>query len=705
MVNYTMKCTFWGWQNGKWSEATLVFYNPFQMAISSSKAYPIWAFLIALCWNWSSASSFTELSGQWKFIAGKLLIPQDFSLAASKTVQVPGYWDYGGEPNVGTYQREIALPPSHKTRALRIPEQALAYKLWVNDSLMATKGVVSLNPEQIVPAMGDQIIMLPRDSICKITLQIASNDSERGGFSAALEMGDPDELQGKRNQLLIIDALVVGALLILALYQLILYLHNPRQAYLALALLCVVWALSFFAGGTGGRLSLAFFPGLTYEVLIKLEVLSLVTLAPLVLLFVRDSFLGVVPRWFLYGVGVLSGLTTLLILVFPFSTWVWIVTPWQLFSFALTIPGFIKLGKAIKRGVSGGVPLVLGFITLELTGINDVLYDMRLIQTGYYLQYAILFLVLSFAYVLSKHYAESYNALEENQDLKRTIDKQSEYLRQVSMARRHLEQILNAVQEPLFVFREDGEILYSNKPCIDLMGHADGQKQARLCDWLFPGIEQNILPETVQDILFQHANGEKVELCVNSRALFVGEDSFTLCLLSQETTKQTQEILAAANRKKERSEIGELLEQAYSMQREQSHSRLARILRTLEEGYDELRKLVQPRDEQTQKMARLGSELLRDTIDLWCQAYPDKSKVELARESGIWSVYMNRDGWERTQTLDRYLSEKTFPEQPRWSKVIETVEFVLAGPNIRELEARKKVEADLKILQAQLQEG
>jgi two-component system sensor histidine kinase ChiS len=50
----------------------------------------------------------------------------------------------------------------------------------------------------------------------------------------------------------------------------------------------------------------------------------------------------------------------------------------------------------------------------------------------------------------------------------------------------------------------------------------------------------------------------------------------------------------------------------------------------------------------------------------------------LAEESGIWSAYIEKDGYVRTQTLDRYLSKKNLPARPRWKNIIATAEFVMA---------------------------
>lgn len=52
-------------------------------------------------------------------------------------------------------------------------------------------------------------------------------------------------------------------------------------------------------------------------------------------------------------------------------------------------------------------------------------------------------------------------------------------------------------------------------------------------------------------------------------------------------------------------------------------------------------------------------------------------KFDLARSSRLWTVYTNPDGWERTQTLDKYFDLNTLPKRPNWKKVLATADFVL----------------------------
>jgi DNA-binding response OmpR family regulator len=73
-------------------------------------------------------------------------------------------------------------------------------------------------------------------------------------------------------------------------------------------------------------------------------------------------------------------------------------------------------------------------------------------------------------------------------------------------------------------------------------------------------------------------------------------------------------------------------------------------------------------------------QLLVDTIKLsllYWELTTGKSKLDLAEESGIWSVYMDRFGSRSTKTLDRYMKIQTLPQKPRTLQVIRTADYVL----------------------------
>ncbi|WP_164551215.1 tetratricopeptide repeat protein [Shewanella khirikhana] len=69
-------------------------------------------------------------------------------------------------------------------------------------------------------------------------------------------------------------------------------------------------------------------------------------------------------------------------------------------------------------------------------------------------------------------------------------------------------------------------------------------------------------------------------------------------------------------------------------------------------------------------------DLMIYSVDAWEQS-SRQSRIELAEQSGIWRVSID-EGRLRTRSLDRYLSIRTLPRNPRWREVLRTGHYVLA---------------------------
>lgn len=66
--------------------------------------------------------------------------------------------------------------------------------------------------------------------------------------------------------------------------------------------------------------------------------------------------------------------------------------------------------------------------------------------------------------------------------------------------------------------------------------------------------------------------------------------------------------------------------------------------------------------------------LMNEALSVW-QKGTGKSKICLAEQSKIWSVYLDRSS-AQTRTMDKYFLEQTLPKKPRWRDVLRTASYV-----------------------------
>ncbi|HEY9050314.1 MAG TPA: hypothetical protein VIQ03_02140, partial [Gammaproteobacteria bacterium] len=78
-----------------------------------------------------------------------------------------------------------------------------------------------------------------------------------------------------------------------------------------------------------------------------------------------------------------------------------------------------------------------------------------------------------------------------------------------------------------------------------------------------------------------------------------------------------------------------------------------------------------------------------------------KSKLDLAEESRIWPVYIDKST-PTTRTLDKYLHIDSCPKNPRCQRVIDTAEFVLKRLGDRQTPYQQKLVESLESLRQAL---
>jgi two-component system, sensor histidine kinase ChiS len=127
-------------------------------------------------------------------------------------------------------------------------------------------------------------------------------------------------------------------------------------------------------------------------------------------------------------------------------------------------------------------------------------------------------------------------------------------------------------------------------------------------------------------------------------------------------------------------------------------------LQTLKELGGEFTRLVDKAEGKGSDKKHLKRELLVDvmtqTLNYW-ENESGKSKFELAENSQLWKVYLDRSTLQ-TRTLDKYLHIETLPKTPRWRTVLSTIDYVLENcdSDTRQREKIEKLRLQLQRLLA-----
>ena len=234
-----------------------------------------------------------SLNGEWAFYWDIVVSQEQGNLLSGiepdHYVMVPSYWDELVEidseitaQGTATYALEILVPPVRKTLALKFLNITPNAEIYVDGIRMAEIGIVDQDPA--ISRSGNNTMVIPLSNVGEsiyLTVSVSNYHNVNGGLNRPIEIGFFEDILRNRERRLSMDAIFLGGLLLMGLYQFMLFLlHRSRKAPLFMAMFCLL--AFFFSGFKHEMVLLALYPGWDGEVRTKFIFLSL-ALVPLVL--------------------------------------------------------------------------------------------------------------------------------------------------------------------------------------------------------------------------------------------------------------------------------------------------------------------------------------------------------------------------------------------------------------------------------------
>lgn len=374
-------------------------------------------------WNFATDGP-VALSGEYEFYWQQLLLPETFSQAQqpeiSGFIPVPAAWNdcelNGAKlPGIGyaTYRLTVLLKDSvSEDLALKLFDMGTAYAVFVNAKKILSVGQAGPTPETTIPGYMPQIVdfVLDSDRI-ELIYQVSNFHHKRGGAWELIYLGTDEQLNIIRERRLALDLILFGGILIMGLYHLTLWRLRKNDVSLCFfGLLCLCIAIRLLT--TVERYLLHIFPGINWELFVKIEYLSAYLGIPIFALFIYTLF----PRNFHKPVIalivvvdlVLSGIVALV----PAKIFTQTLFFYQVFTLLCLFYTLIVLILGTARKQEGAAVILFGFLILSATFVNDALDANGIIQTGHFIQLGLFTFIFSHAYLLSSRYSKAFTTIE-----------------------------------------------------------------------------------------------------------------------------------------------------------------------------------------------------------------------------------------------------------------------------------------------------
>ncbi|OGS36944.1 MAG: hypothetical protein A2293_07115 [Elusimicrobia bacterium RIFOXYB2_FULL_49_7] len=458
---------------------------------------------------------------------------------------------------------------------------------------------------------------------------------------------------------------IIISLFVLGFHNIIVYvLRRKDRSPLYFGIFCLLYSINTWVSSS--YIS-AIFPHLSWLLLRKIDIITIMLSIPSFILFMHTFFPDEKNRLIQKGGQILTLLFILPAAVFSDDR---LDRVFQFFYpvILMTTLYCIFIGiRAVRHRRSDAKSILLGISILSLAGINDILWALGIAHTAVFMPLATFVFTGIYSWLLSKRFANAFAGSErlakellENQRLRDEMEHRIQQEQHLYQTQRRLTGLLHTINDPLCAVNDIGTIEFCNRAFEELSGLSLVQLAGKPIDHYIDRNNKNYGITTVP--------------------LELEDDDLSVLLFKMTDTRSTENNAAVnlieelnKNRKRIRSLETLLVNANPDMMRNNIH--LSHDLEMIDTALEQMRQLLSPDLDLRQKKI-LGSKLITLTIQYWTEC-TGKTKADLARESGLWAIYINPDGWERTQTLDRYLSDKTFPKIPRWQKIIKTANFVL----------------------------
>lgn len=361
--------------------------------------------------SWHSNATFS-LDGEWQFVWGELVDPQQSKDKIWETVKFPKRWtslEYAGKKlaarGVATYQLTLLLPEKSKGLGLNMPDVYTSYALYLNGELLAANGKPHSDPQLAAPHWERKLLAIP-DGIDSLhfVLHIANHWHSKGGPYKTIFVGDLAEFKTKRQLDNAYDLVLFGCLLMGGLFFLGLYSFGKQdKVMLFFALFCLTYAYRII--GTHNYVLHHLLPDLSWFVTVRLEYISLFTGIGFFCLYTLRLYPVESSKRIMWTVVGINAALALLSLLSPPAVFTTTITPFLVLMFGFTFYTFWVYYKAYRNKRLGSgyalwstavVLLVMLLINFQYFGI--IMPDKIIVFTGYLLFFFLQSLILSYRF-------------------------------------------------------------------------------------------------------------------------------------------------------------------------------------------------------------------------------------------------------------------------------------------------------------------
>ncbi len=476
-----------------------------------------------------------KLDGSWEFYWLRLYASEDFKkekIPVIRYAKLPGTWNdkktisdgtQFGDLGHATYRLNIKLKKDI-SYGLKLQEMNCAYNLFLNGKLILSNGTVSDNPWEMKPQFLPQYALFtPENADNEIILQISNYTYFKGGSVHSILIGSEKKIIIKRAIDVDKDLIVLGMLLIIGLYHfLVFFIRRKDISLLFFSLGCI--SLTIRTALQTEMVITTMYPEFNWFILILLRHVSSYLSGLWLILFLWSLFTKEISKFFI-SAHIIFALSYIYIILFtPPAVFSSIQSPFLIFYILSLVYLFFILFTLLIKKKQFSFIVLFGFFILAGTIINDQLFYMGVIQTGYIIPFGMIFFILSQSIILALKFNIAYDnvenltikLIEENKkiemsniDLEKKVFERTELINsqksvlddQILMARK-IQQTIIPVKPPdlngLKIFLKNQQLMQIGGDFVDFIVKNEKEVGLFMCDVSGHGVPGALLSSMVK---------------------------------------------------------------------------------------------------------------------------------------------------------------------------------------------------------------
>lgn len=339
-------------------------------------------------WN-PEKDGLLSLRGEWDFYWNRLLSYNDLRILepeADVKANVPSVWNkykINGHnlPGFGyaTYRLEIVNAKTDMPITFRIPTMSTAYRMYVDDRLVASNGEASADKDSFRPEYRPETVQILSPSTrFDVIVQVSNFIYARGGMWYPIYMGTPDQIQNLDRRIVYRDIFLFGSFFIMGLYYLSIFLlRREDKSSLYFVFMCLVVIGRTIIHGDYAVYRLL--PFISFSGIVSVNYITLYWFPTAFVLLLNELFPEEVSKKAVRATVVYASTMTLVTLLAPLHFY----TSYTYFFLSVAIlTAFYTLacaGIAFMRGKQDSFIVLSGALAMISGAVYDILCYYRVI--------------------------------------------------------------------------------------------------------------------------------------------------------------------------------------------------------------------------------------------------------------------------------------------------------------------------------------